>query len=325
MRRSAGALRAEDAAAALPVARLPKLLLEEVGNEAGGGDVDINDGQTVRPVIQRVEWSDVVRDALAVELGRMGWPMTESRVSAGARMRATVKLARAEMHLPGFSVPVKETVVIDLVLKRKTAPRCGRAELEGVGHDLRCPVARREYGSNKAANEALDAAIARLGPLLADERPWDRLASNAAARRRRRGVPAPARARAPAAGSDIDQLPPAGAVNPHSYAVVIGIERYRGKLPNADFASGDARLAAEYFKRVLGVPEDNVALLTDEYAGKNDFEKYIEALVAEHGRKGRHASTSTIPDMERRTRRRATPTWSPMTAIRRTSRRPATR
>ena len=43
-----------------------------------------------------------------------------------------------------------------------------------------------------------------------------------------------------------------------------------------DFAAGDAKLAAEYFKRVLGVPEANLALLTDDRASKGDFEKYFE-------------------------------------------------
>jgi hypothetical protein len=120
---------------------------------------------------------------------------------------------------------------------------------------------------------ALNDAMMRLGPMLAEERPWERLDS-------RVGAPVASAARAQASvapvPSDIDELPPAGPAHPRTYAVVIGIERYRGKLPNADFASGDARLAAEYFKRVLGVPEANVALLTDEYAGKGDFEKYIE-------------------------------------------------
>jgi hypothetical protein len=71
-------------------------------------------------------------------------------------------------------------------------------------------------------------------------------------------------------------LPPAVAPNPRAYAVVIGVERYRETLPRADFAAGDAKIAAEYFKRVLGVPEENLALLTDERATKSDFEKYFE-------------------------------------------------
>ncbi|MBI2787966.1 MAG: caspase family protein [Elusimicrobia bacterium] len=76
--------------------------------------------------------------------------------------------------------------------------------------------------------------------------------------------------------SEVDELPAARAVSSKRHAVVIGVERYRENLPKADFAAGDARLAAEYFKRVLGVPEENLALLIDERAAKSDFEKYFE-------------------------------------------------
>jgi uncharacterized caspase-like protein len=76
--------------------------------------------------------------------------------------------------------------------------------------------------------------------------------------------------------SDVDDLPAARPASGRRHAVVIGVERYRENLPKADFAAGDARLAAEYFKRVLGVPEQNLALLIDERAAKSDFEKYFE-------------------------------------------------
>lgn len=87
--------------------------------------------------------------------------------------------------------------------------------------------------------------------------------------------PAAAPASAPVR-SDLDALPAASAPSPRRHAVIVGVERYRENLPRADFASGDARLAAEYFKRVLGVPEQNLALLLDDRAAKSDFEKYFE-------------------------------------------------
>ena len=73
-----------------------------------------------------------------------------------------------------------------------------------------------------------------------------------------------------------ENLPAAVAPRPHTHAVVIGVERYRETLPRADFAAGDAKLTAEYFRRVLGVPEENLALLSDDRATKSDFEKYFE-------------------------------------------------
>lgn len=73
-----------------------------------------------------------------------------------------------------------------------------------------------------------------------------------------------------------DFLPPAVSPRPKTHAVVIGVERYRETLPRADYAANDARLTAEYFRRMLGVPEENLAVLNDDRATKSDFEKYFE-------------------------------------------------
>lgn len=89
----------------------------------------------------------------------------------------------------------------------------------------------------------------------------------------------PAAAPRPAIAYDPDSLEilPAGvAPRPTAHAVVIGIERYRGPLPRADFAASDAQLTAKYYRRMLGVPDENMALLSDDRATKSDFEKYFE-------------------------------------------------
>ena len=57
---------------------------------------------------------------------------------------------------------------------------------------------------------------------------------------------------------------------------MIGIERYRAKLPAASFAAGDAALMAKYAVAVLGYPEENVALLIDDGANRSDFDKYFD-------------------------------------------------
>ncbi len=77
--------------------------------------------------------------------------------------------------------------------------------------------------------------------------------------------------------SDVDSLPGAKIkINKNAYAIVIGIERYRQKLPKADFASSDAQVVTEYLTKVLGYPEENVVTLLNEFASKSDFEKYFE-------------------------------------------------
>ena len=77
--------------------------------------------------------------------------------------------------------------------------------------------------------------------------------------------------------SDIDEVP---LLNPkpnkNAYAIVIGIEQYRQKLPKADFATSDAKLMSEYLSKVLGYPEENVITLLNDYASNVDLAKYFE-------------------------------------------------
>lgn len=91
----------------------------------------------------------------------------------------------------------------------------------------------------------------------------------------------------PLATTDVDLLPAARskpAKNRH--AVVIGIERYRKNLPQADYAANDARVMADYLTKVLGYPEENVALLLNDNAAKTDLEKYLEGWLPNRVEKG---------------------------------------
>ncbi|MBU1056381.1 MAG: caspase family protein [Proteobacteria bacterium] len=77
--------------------------------------------------------------------------------------------------------------------------------------------------------------------------------------------------------SDVDTLPAATLrINKNAYAIVIGIEQYRQKLPSADYAVSDAMLVSEYLTKVMGYLEENVILLQNEYATNVDFVKYFE-------------------------------------------------
>jgi hypothetical protein len=76
--------------------------------------------------------------------------------------------------------------------------------------------------------------------------------------------------------SDVDDLPPMKAKpNKNAYAIVIGVEKYRQKLPRADYADHDARIMAEYLTKVMGYPEENIVTLINDRAAKSDFEKYM--------------------------------------------------
>jgi hypothetical protein len=254
----------------LSSARLPKLLLEDVVDQTGGGEI-VDAGVPWTGNRTAVDWTEAVHDALVLELQRLSWPTTESRSSAGARLHAAMVHARVDTDFAGHKHG-KAKIVIDVVLKNPDGRQVWEAELNGAGQG-------GVLDQGAAWNMALNDAMTRLGPMLAEERPWERLDSRA-------GEPNAGVAHAATSdqsvSSDIDELPPAGPTRPGTYAVVIGVEHYRSRLPNADFAVNDARLTAEYFKRVLGVPESNVALLTDAQATKGDFEKYFERWLPNH-------------------------------------------
>ncbi len=79
------------------------------------------------------------------------------------------------------------------------------------------------------------------------------------------------------AGSEVDRVPSLpGRLRKDAYAVVVGIEQYRQRLPKADFAANDAKVMADYLTKVMGYEEENVALLLNERAAKTDLEKYVE-------------------------------------------------
>lgn len=83
--------------------------------------------------------------------------------------------------------------------------------------------------------------------------------------------------------SDVDEIPSIN-VKPqkNSFAIVIGIEKYRQKLPNADHAVNDAKVMTEYLIKVMGYPAENVVTLTNEQASKSDFEKYFGKWLFNH-------------------------------------------
>jgi hypothetical protein len=131
-------------------------------------------------------------------------------------------------------------------------------------------------------------------------------------------MPKPSQEVLPVIKSDVDELPVMQAKpNKNAYAIVIGVEKYRQKLPKADFADNDARIMAEYLTKVMGFPEENIVTLINDRALKSDFEKYFEKWLPNNAEKSkkRAPSLSTTPATELRTRTRGMPTWCHMTVI----------
>jgi len=81
--------------------------------------------------------------------------------------------------------------------------------------------------------------------------------------------------------SDVDKLPVMQAKpNKNAYAIVIGVEKYRQKLPKADFATHDAQTVKAYLTKVMGYPEENIVTLINDRALKSDMEKYFEKWLS---------------------------------------------
>ncbi len=79
---------------------------------------------------------------------------------------------------------------------------------------------------------------------------------------------------APASGSFVS-----GAPQPASYALVVGIERYRD-VPSPTGARADAESFARVVRTTLGVPEANVKVALDDRATRSDIEKQLEWMQA---------------------------------------------
>jgi hypothetical protein len=68
-----------------------------------------------------------------------------------------------------------------------------------------------------------------------------------------------------------------GAPQPHAFALVVGIEKYRD-VPPPSGARADATSFSELARRTLGLPEENVRVLLDEHATRGDLEKGLSWL-----------------------------------------------
>ena len=147
-----------------------------------------------------------------------------------------------------------KTNVVQLLLER--GANCCVAARDLFGHT---PLEAAQYANHDAIVSLIQqAAAGKLGtaPLVA-------------------ASPAPPTA-APVPASDVDVPSVARAAKPNRYAVVVGIEQYRTKLPKADFAARDAQTMKDYLTRTMGFSDENVALLVNENATRTDIEKYVE-------------------------------------------------
>jgi hypothetical protein len=84
--------------------------------------------------------------------------------------------------------------------------------------------------------------------------------------------PAPAPSAAPDASTFVVAAP-----QPSSYALIVGVEKYRD-LPAPTGARGDAERMARLFTQTFGLREDHVRVALDDRATRLDIEKHLEWL-----------------------------------------------
>lgn len=84
--------------------------------------------------------------------------------------------------------------------------------------------------------------------------------------------------------SDVDEPGFMKKTAPDDYALIIGIEKYQN-IPKADFAERDAATVKEYAKS-LGVPDENIILLTGQRATRTGVAKYVEEWLPRNVKPG---------------------------------------
>ncbi|MBI5409785.1 MAG: caspase family protein [Nitrospirae bacterium] len=87
---------------------------------------------------------------------------------------------------------------------------------------------------------------------------------------------------------DVDIVPSkiGGYKRENSYAVIVGISRYRDEIiPGVKYAEADAQMIAKYLENVGGVPKQNIKVLTNEKGTLGDLSSYFEEWLPKRVKK----------------------------------------
>jgi len=138
------------------------------------------------------------------------------------------------------------------------------AAYEGHADVVQLLLDRGALAGEKNADEETPAALAKLKGRTAMARLLERAEAQQLAAAQP-GLPAQPSPAAPstavmpgpiAPASDVDQPTATRPTKPNRYAVVVGIEQYRTKLPKADFAAHDAKVMGDYLSKTMGFSEE---------------------------------------------------------------------
>ena len=248
--------------------RKPRIYLGNVSDKSGAvrwGNSAVFPNSVPRPL------EECLREAFVNEFKRLDIPLVGAAKDADAQISASWRETIVNLDA-GISVADKATVRIGLDVKGRGGAPIYDDEIVGKGvsdyHHIGCCPGK---GPGQAVEAALGDAMKKFEELFEGDLAEQILSSPAAT-----GPVAVAAATAPSVKSDIDEVPTAKLAPRKGHAIVIGVERYRGQLPDADFAAEDAKLVGKYLTQALGYSKENVAVLTNEGAARTDLEKYLE-------------------------------------------------
>ena len=249
--------------------RKPRIFLGTVSDKSSGslvtGSPDRHSATLSRPA------EEILRDALTTEFARLGVPLVKTIAESDAQISAAWKELTVQLQ-PGIAVLDHAVIKISLQVKSPDNAILYNDDVaaRGIGqtHHLGCCPGG---GPGEAVDDALAKVMEATGDLFRGEIAEQIFLAKSRGAGLSQVPAAPAAVR-----SDVDAVPSGKAARRRGHAVVIGVERYRQQLPNADFAASDARLVGKYLTQAMGFPEENVAVLTNDGATRGDLEKYLE-------------------------------------------------
>ncbi len=246
----------------------PKIFLERIEDRTGGASVSyggVAEWKFNSPI------DETLREALHKEMGRLGIDVVGSHSQANAVLSAAWVKGRIGNDRGN------QYAEIAVALNLKTPKGEDIWENTILATSRHYTSIRGDVFSH-AFTEALTAAMRQIGPLWESKQVFSKLSTGGA---ETAAVITPLAVR-----SDVDEFPAIKAkLNKNSYAIVIGIEQYRQKLPKADYAVNDAKTMTEYLTKVMGYPEENVVTLLNEHATNVDFAKYFEKWLPNNAEK----------------------------------------
>lgn len=270
----------------LQAADLADALAEQTGDRAitvrfnsGGKGADELIKKLIRPLL--LEFRMVIDDASPDDPPEDAEVLYEAQMNTAGEIREIPYVVGKKAVLSGDIISgaavgfFQERPLITLELNEKGAELFAKVTEEAIGRRMAVVLDGNVLSAPRIQERISGGTLQITGNLTLEE------ARDVAATLNSGFFPAPVRVveksdlKNPSQEGDVDAIPETRAAQrTNDYAVVIGIERYRD-IKGVEFAERDAATMKAYLIRLLGFPEENVAILSSDRAAKSDLEKYL--------------------------------------------------